>query len=1063
MHKKLWLYRGLSVLIVLCLILGTGAFVFYKRIPSVANQLASQDETTVLIISPDGSASYPADASIPITAMATSSQPMTTMELWVDGSLFATQSPGTDENASLFYKNWHWMPLVPGEHMLVVRAINLDGSVGTSNLVRIKVDKAAGFVLRHTTQPGDTWESLTQSCGTSVETIAGQNPGFDPAAPLPVGEQVQIPCGSTLPRMASTGPGITPPLTEQPASSPSSPPTNVGFWLNSLLSPTSALPSAPSLTAGLNGCTVTLMVQDNSKDEKGFEIWRSGVNGYDRIATLGPNSGASFSYKETVQQPGQIQYVVSAFNTEGKMTSNIVAVNVPDGACGDPGNPDVSYLNGILTVPMDLNVAYLYASLDGGAWQRLPSGDDFFSPNNGQVDLHQYLEPLLTTYPDARQASLKVWGWSDGALQNLGNLSVTFDHTSLTFCNWDDPAQCTGDIGSTLWVTTGEVPSNALNSTRTFHFTANTPGIPFALVQISSRPFSEAFQLEDPYLVDSYAIQTEQSSGGISGKFDVNFSFYQQQGGSDVTSNFILNHSIWPAAQPSPFDQNIIKMMNTNGVGSALLEGLPDPVYYIRVVPWDLNKPVGGLSNTVVLTYKARQEPPPFKIDTGSTPSYDLEILAYSPEQKVNPASFGCVIITAIDEAKVRASLENSIPGSSLGGLTDIVNSFVDSYKNAMANGDALCPPPLPEESTWDFVVGQLTEFWDSVIQAFNAIKNGLVDLVATGLNGLFGPDFCGKTCKAGLMTALNYSITYFTGIPPTLPSFKDLVNNGIDYTVSLAVSEAGISCDAKCAAQIRAGVQTVADAVTSAQSQSGCNAAAAHWYGKQALCLPDGLTTKPVPESTYIPGIATIQATRNGKGYQWSPDSDYSVLITSTARNEAMVGQSIWFYGPSWPATEKKYNVLLQETSPGNPAGNMTFPFTIPEPMEGSLFQPASVILPDTLDTGSKLVVPVALTSTAYSVAGEGYIYPPLMVYALGQAKTMGMPDSYFDSLFGALQSNSNYYLSRPGYSITIEAVLLCYDKVALKKIPCSNPVTRTFSAEEVQTLIDNLNEVQP
>ena len=190
MQKKRWLYGSLSVLIVLCLILGTGAFVFSKRIPSVANQLASHDETTVLIISPDGSASYPADASIPISAMATSSQPMTAMELWVDGNLFATQSLGTDENASLFYKKWHWMPLVPGEHLLVVRAINHDGSVGTSNLVHLKVDKAAGFVLRHTTQPGETWESLTQSCDTSVETIAGQNPGFDPAAPLPVGKQV---------------------------------------------------------------------------------------------------------------------------------------------------------------------------------------------------------------------------------------------------------------------------------------------------------------------------------------------------------------------------------------------------------------------------------------------------------------------------------------------------------------------------------------------------------------------------------------------------------------------------------------------------------------------------------------------------------------------------------------------------------------------------------------------------------------------------------------------------------------------------------------------------------
>jgi hypothetical protein len=434
----------------------------------------------------------------------------------------------------------------------------------------------------------------------------------------------------------------------------------------------------------------------------------------------------------------------------------------------------------------------------------------------------------------------------------------------------------------------------------------------------------------------------------------------------------------------------------------------------------------------------------------------------------VDPGSFGCVIITAIDEAKLRAALDaqfnQSIPGFSFGGVfTDLVNLTVDDYKHAKDAGDRLCPAPLPEESALDIVWDGLTEFWNSVIQEFNAIKNGLVDVVATGLNGLFGPDFCGKTCKAGLMTALNYSITYFTGIPPTLPSFKELVNSGIDYTVSLAISEAGVSCDSKCVDEIRAGVQTVADTVTSAQSQAGCNSAMAHWYGKQAMCLPDGLTTQPVPGGTYIPGIATIQATRNGKGYQWSPDSDYSVLITTTARNEAVVGQTFWFYGPSWAATQKTYNIYLQETNPGNPGGTLRFSYTIPETMEGSLFQPASAVLPDTLATGTKLVVPVTLTSTAYAALGEGYQYQPLLTYALSQAQAMGMPGSSMESLFWSAQSSSNYYLSRPGYSITIEAVLLCYDKVAQQKIPCSAPVTRTFSAEEVQALINQMNEVQP
>ena len=1068
MRKYRLLYAGVAVIVILSLVMGAAGYFGLRQIPSVTAQLASQDEITVIIVNPASGGRYPADAAIPFTALARGDQPITALELWMDGELVDSQPPGEGDDSTFFYKTWRRMPLTAGEHLFVVRARTAGEAVGTSNIVRIQASEPAGFALLHTVKPGDKWDTLTQSCNTSLEAIAGQNPDLDPAADPPVGEQVQIPCGSMLPSQANAGQAVTPPLTEQGDTSPSSPPGNVGFWLSNLLSPALALSTAPGLTAGLEGCTVQLLVQDNSTDEQGFEIWRSGVSGFDRIATLGSNAGASFSYEDTAQQPGQVQYMVSALNTKGKAPSNIATVNVPDGACGTPENTAISYSNGILTVPMSLDVAYMYASLDKGAWQRLPPGDDFFTPTNGEVDLRQYLDPLLTAYPEARQANMNVWGWSNGALQNLGNLSVTLDHTSLTFCNLDDPAQCTGDMGSTHWVTTGEVPSNALNSTRTFKFTSNTPGTPYALVQISTRPFSEAFQLEDPYLVDSYAIQTEQANEVIYGEFTVNFSFYQQPNGSDSTSNFILNHSIWPATEPSPYDENVIEMMKANGVGFNLQEGILDPTYYIRIVPWDYNKPVGGLSNSVVLTYKARQEPPPFSIDTGSTPSYDLEILGYSPEQKVIPSIFGCVVITAIDEAKLRVSLEASYPNGPLIDSTVMnmwINMEVDAYKTALASGNAICPPPLPEETTWDFVTESLGEFWNSVVQAFNAIKNGLVNLVAEGLNGLFGPDFCGTGCKSGLMTALNFAVTYFTGIPPTLPNLDELLEKGVDYTVSLAISEAGIPCDADCAAQIRNGVQTVVDAMTAAEGQPGCNSAAAHWYGKQALCLPDGLTSEPVAGAAYIPGIVTIQATRNGKGYQWSPDSDYSVLITTTARNEAVVGQSFYFSGPSWPATPKTYNVLLQETSPGSPAGNLMFPYTISGPMEGSLFQPASVVLPDTLDTGSQLVIPVTLTTTQTAVLGKGYLYVPLLTDALSQAKAMGMPDSasYMDSLFGYVQSYSNYYLSRPGYSITIEAVLLCYDKVALAKIPCSEPVTRTFSPEEVQALLDQLNGVQP
>ncbi len=1050
MHKKRWLYGSLAILIVLGLILGTGAFA-YRRIPTVTNQLASQDDTTVLIMNPASASHYPADAAIPITALAASSQPVQALELWTDGSLFETSHPGADDDPNFFYETWHWMPLSTGEHILTVRAVNLDGSIGTSNLLRITADQAAGYVLRHTIQPGETLDSLTQSCDTNIDTIVSQNPGLDPAAPLPAGGQINIPCATLFAVSDSAGTGITPPLTQEPDSSPSSPPGNFEFMLSSLFFPASALTNAPGLTAGLNGCIGKLVVQDNSTDEQGFEIWRSGVSGFERIATLGPNTGATFTYQDVIQQSGQIQYVVSAFTTKGKSASNIVAVNVPNGACGDPNSPLVSFANGILTVPADLDVAYLYASLDGGPWQRLPSGEGFFSPTNGKVDLSQYMDQLLTAFPGTRLASLKVWGWSSGQLRDLGSLAIKIDHTELTFCNLDDPGQCTGDVGSTHWVTTGEVPSNALNSERTFRFFANTPGIKYVLVQVSAKPFGSTFQLESPYLVDAFAVQAEQGESAISGKFTLNFSYYQQPDGTSQNSEFILEKDIFQVAEPSLFDDQIIRKMQASGSGSKLEEGLPDPVYYVRVIPWDYDKPAGALSNPVDLTYKARQENSqfslqttftPFKIVMGtSTPDYDLKIVGYSPEVNVNPDNFGCVVIKAIDEAVLRADLPNYYPLS--GGISGQwkIDNAVSQYQALLASGEPICPsalPPKESPSFWDY----LADFWTAFVDGWNLIKVSVVQMVVDGLNGLFDGDICDSDCSAVLMTGLNLAITYFTGIPPTLPTAHELLTQGFEYAVSVGLSEAGVSCDSLCTELVHQQAEELSNMLLATESQPGCRSSEAELYNKQALCLPAGLTLEPITGAVYSPPVVTLQASRIGSGYQVDTlGSDYSVLITSVARNDAVVGQSSYYIGPWWYMNDYQDVVSVE------------FPYTVSEPMEGILYPSVSLELPDTLTTGKQLTIPITLTTPVTSMEPypDAYFYPSLLTQAWDVADAKGMGSVMTNSLYQTVHRESYKMLSSPGYSVTFTAVLLCYDKSAQGKVPCSEPVTRQFSADEI------------
>jgi hypothetical protein len=1066
MGRQRLLVCGVIVLFVGFGIVLTALGIGYSRIPAVKDQISAAENITIVFVSPATGSRYPADAAVPVTALARGANAIKAMEFWVDGKLVESKPPALGGDAKFVYQSWHWMPVITGEHLLVVRAWDTVGNIGISNILRLTADEPAGFSSLHTVTDMDTWDSLVQSCDTSGEDIAAQNPDLDPAATLPVGAQISIPCGTMLPPMLGLEPETTAPLGDIPASSSVSAPNKLGLWISDKISSASDIPAAPGLTAGLNNCTVQLSIQDNSKNEAGFEVWRSGLNGFDLIATLGAKNGGSFLYEDTIQQGGQVQYTVSAFNTNGTTASNLAPVNIPNGTCGPAANPNVGFADGILTLPPDVNLAYFYASLDKSHWTRLPPGDDFFEPTHGQVDLREQLNPLLAAYPNVRSADLELWGWSGEELTDLGSLTVTFDSTTLSFCNLDTADSCTGDMGSNHWVTQGDVYTDALNSSRTFRYSANNPGIPYLLVQVSSKPFTEEFQLDYPYLVDAFAVQTEQNTSSISGKFTLNFSYYQQVDAAPEPLPFIdgLFFDLEdPAASPSPFDLDLIQTMKTNAGGYHFQDGLLDPTYYVRVIPWDYSKPVGKVSNEVVLTYKAHQEPPPYNFISASTPIYDLEIIDFSPEQSVVPALFGCVVISKIDEQALRASYLKSFSGMipfpiSESSANETINEMVNFFQNVMSSGQPVCPKkaPVDDDTALDDLGTALTTVWNEIVQAFNAIKNTIVDIVVQALNGLFGPDFCESKCRSNLLTTLNWAITYFTGIPPNLPTTDELIEDGLNYVVSVAVSEAGIDCNAKCVADIRSDLKSVSDALSETASQPGCFSGANNntKFGKLPLCLPDGLTVKPIPGGAYIPAIVTLKATSRGPGIQFLPNDNYALVMTSSVRNDTSVGKKIWFDGTQY---------VLPYMTPVS--DRVYFEFTIPEPIEGELFAPVSMPLPDTLDKGSELIIPVTLKKSQAVPGGEKYVIPELLAQAqsVAQAKNYTSNAKIMEALLWEVQRISMAYLNQTGYSIKLNAVLLCYDKVAQKKTPCANPATLDLSAAELQARAEKLQEAQP
>ena len=774
-------------------------------------------------------------------------------------------------------------------------------------------------------------------------------------------------------------------------------------------------------------------------------VYRSGVNDFEKIASLGPNNSSSFTYDDTLVNSGQVQYYVSVFNSAGESPSNIVSVQAPVGTCGPAMNPLVKYENGSLVVGNGMDLAYVYASLDKADWQRLPEGDGFFTPQNGRVDLLQYLDPLLKVKPFARQVDLQIWGWSGGAIRDLGPLTVTFDHSSLIYCD-QPPGGCSGDVGSTYWNEQGGVISSnspGASPGRDFRFFTNSPGAPYGLVQVSLQPFSPEYQPEPAYLVEAFLVNVTSSSTVGRADFKIDFSNLKPP---QANSNFIFPQTNWwnvlnpnPAPAFSPFSQSLLEQMNQNAFAPALLDSFLTTTYYIRVMPWDVDTPMGVASNAIAVSYKPTdQSTIPIIADQPSL--FSIQMVGFSPEEQIDPDLFGCVTITALDEAKYRAWLQanyiNQLQplaewyakmGFDIGPFMDANGNPIDAQtwvqqriaevQNQIASQKPVCPERyVPEEgsSVWSDLWDAVSSTWNAIVELYNGLKNGIVDAFATVLNGI-APGICGSDCRSGLMTGLNVAITYFTGIPPNLPTTDELVDKGLSLAIDAALDEAGIGfCDELCKGQLKDAIKAQAESLKQTKSQPACfGGSNTAWYGKKPMCLPDGLITEPIHGGAYRPPNVKVQITRNQQGIIYSAAQyDYTLLVTSTLVNGALVGQ----------------NYMCPGNGFGYVNGNFAlgyWPLPVPEGASGDVYLDESIPLPGDLTPGTQFDLPITLKAPKVSP----YLYPPYQAL-IGQPK--GLPSEE------RARHCSYRLLTSPGYTITLQAQLMCTSQQTGQVIPC-------------------------
>lgn len=379
MSKKIWIpLVGFFVIVI------AAGVALYMLIPPLSQQLPSASGSILVTLTdPVNGSNLTLNHETAISAEALGAQPVSALQLWVDGALWQTKQAS---NASLTQFNafWTWTPIKAGPHTLLIRALDEQGGQTQSNLVRVTVNPSQ--------DPND-----------------GQ-PSPDDTTPPPFG-----------PEMPPPPPPVGP---SQPVSNSS--PGKVGFWLGKNIGKFMGKqkpPQAPSLSATANGCNVQLLIGDQSNDEYGYLVYRADPKSTDfvQIASLGAGQG-TLSYTDK-NLYGDLSYYVAAYNPAGQSPSNPVSLVIQDPTCLTPEWSALSLQDATLTPNQPVDKLYCYVSFNGSPWTRLPAVQNtFLTPTNGVFDLSPYLKNLPLA-PNGAQMDLECWGWQGGSLQLLGKFS----------------------------------------------------------------------------------------------------------------------------------------------------------------------------------------------------------------------------------------------------------------------------------------------------------------------------------------------------------------------------------------------------------------------------------------------------------------------------------------------------------------------------------------------------------------------------------------------------------------------------------------------------------------
>ncbi len=377
------------------------------------------------------------------------------------------------------------------------------------------------------------------------------------------------------------------------------------------------------------------------------------------------------------------------------------------------------------------------------------------------------------------------------------------------------------------------------------------------------------------------------------------------------------------------------------GTGPVRLHKPPPAIFYVRIVPVVApgTKVFAGTPSNVVKVYYGATPPPqpPLKLPSTSPPNlFDVKLVSFTPPDFANPNRWGCVVITGYD----------ANTDSATKGLYPLGERCPPDYRgkghDITSFGDLV-----------DAATGGLTDLWDWVSKEYSGLKKLAVDIAMNytpfGLQckaaaeALGGKDAAGY-CRAAAEIGVNAGMAAL-GLPPSIPNYNELVDQGVDAAVDLAADqiteETGIPCVGPCQEALKKGLGAAADNLKKSNDTPGCvGTEEAHQNGREPLCLPSAVHAKPAPGAVYQPPMAVIAVTRTQ--YDRDPTGLYK---------EACYADLAIHFANVFPA--QRVSGPFHDTK--------DVPTTA---IKGDLYDTAGLKLPESMPKGSTKLFPIVFQS---------------------------------------------------------------------------------------------------